>query len=532
MRLFTSLILIVFAIASIGEAGVSSLFMDRTQADAMFVQASLYEQDGNLEEASKLLEAVLENVEDEYIFLKLANIYDQLKDNEMLKFTLERGVRKLPDSYLLTGALADFYRSDPDTAKQSFELYRKALKLSGNPVYAEREAIAHAVLKDYNGAIKIYGQLIEKNQLSEYYVQRARLYEKLGLENESIQDYIKAADIDGNFVAAAKLSDHFVKIGDNAKAIVYLRMLVESSPELTIAKFRLAELLRKVGKSEEAVEFYRSILDSLNVNEKEYVLKQLAAIAFDNKDYNQAEEYFTQAYQINDDIQTIFSLALLAEASGNLSTAKDWYKKVLVKRPDFTEANKRLAILYIKSKDYDSALETLSAVADTDKDVDFFRIEGQAYTDKGDLAKAIEVLSKAVKDNPAEVKLYIDLAIAVEKNGDKIKAENVVKDGLKYFPDDASLLNFLGYMYAEQGKNLEEATKLIKRALEKKPDEAAYLDSMAWVLFQQGRYEEALPWQKRALRGASSEKEIQDHMKAILDKLGIRKTLDEIIKED
>ncbi len=55
---------------------------------------------------------------------------------------------------------------------------------------------------------------------------------------------------------------------------------------------------------------------------------------------------------------------------------------------------------------------------------------------------------------------------------------------------------------------------------------------MAWVLYQEGRYEEALPIQKRALKGAPDEEEIRDHMKEILKKLGIRKTLDEIIKED
>ncbi len=75
-----------------------------------------------------MLEVVLETVDDEYIYLKLANIYSKLDDKEMIKFTLERAVRKNQDSYVLMGALADYYRSDEETATKSFELYKKSIR--------------------------------------------------------------------------------------------------------------------------------------------------------------------------------------------------------------------------------------------------------------------------------------------------------------------------------------------------------------------------------------------------------------------
>ncbi|PLX67901.1 MAG: hypothetical protein C0603_07225 [Denitrovibrio sp.] len=532
MRIFSSLILVIFALTVSVDAKIAGFFIDRAMADSMYVKASLYEQDGNFEEASRMLEVVLETIDDEYIYLKLANIYNKLKDDEMLKYTLERAVRKNSESYALIGALADFYRGNKETATQSYVLYQKAYKLSGNPMYAEGEAIAHAALKDYNGAIKIYDNLIKENPKSSYYVQRARFFDKLGLIKESIEDYVKAADIDGNFVAAAKLSDYYVKEGKNEEAIKYLRMVISASPDLAIAKFRMAELLRKIGKTDEAADFYAAIIDSLNESERVYVLKQLATIYFRKKDFDKAEEYFSRAYEINDDTQTAYSLALLAEATKDYETAIDWYQKILVKRPDFVEASKRLAIIYIQETKLHQALDTLDSVEPTYQDVDFFRIKSQIYTDQGNLDMAIEILSKAVAENPAEIKLYVDLALAYDKNKEKLKAESTIEDGLKSFPEDPSLLNFLGYMYVEQGKRLDEAKELIQKALDQKPDEPAYLDSMAWLLYQKGRFEEALSFQKRALKGAPEEEEIRNHMKDILKKLGIRKTLDEIIQED
>ncbi len=52
-----------------------------------------------------------------------------------------------------------------------------------------------------------------------------------------------------------------MKEGENDKAVKYLRMVINASPELAIAKFRLAELLRKIGKTDEAAEYYSAIID-------------------------------------------------------------------------------------------------------------------------------------------------------------------------------------------------------------------------------------------------------------------------------
>jgi len=533
MRLFASLLIMTLAVTTASSAKVADFFVDSTLADSLYVKASLYEQDGELEEASRLLEVVLESKTDEHIYLKLAEIYNLLKDRDMVRYTLERGVRKLDESHVLLGTLADFYRSDPETAELSFELYRKAYKLSGDPMYAEGEAIAHAVLKDYNSAINIYTELIEKYpDISDYYVQRAKLYERLGLDQESIDDFVKAADIDGNFVAAAKLSDYFLKQGENNKAVEYLKMVLKNNPDMTIAKFRLAELLRKTGDVAEAEKFYTDILDNLNETEKVYVLKQLASINYNRNDLHRAEEYFVRAYEIDQNIQTAYSLALLAESSGDFAAAKEWYRKILEQRSDFVEAKKRLALIYLREGDAEKALSVIEGVENQYADVNYYRIKAQILIDKKDFKSAIDLLSKTIKENPAEVRLYMDLAVAYEKNGSSENAEKTIREGMRYFPDDPSLLNFLGYIYAEKGVNLKEAKDMIERALRQKPDEAAYLDSMAWVLYQMGRYKEALPYQKKALKGAPEEQEIRDHMEAILKKLGIRKTLDDILKED
>ena len=52
--------------------------------------------------------------------------------------------------------------------------------------------------------------------------------------------------------------------------------------------------------------------------------------------------------------------------------------------------------------------------------------------------------------------------------------------------------NDLGYLYAEQGKNLEKAEAMIRKAVADEPENSAYLDSLGWVLFKRGKAKEAI----------------------------------------
>jgi len=87
------------------------------------------------------------------------------------------------------------------------------------------------------------------------------------------------------------------------------------------------------------------------------------------------------------------------------------------------------------------------------------------------------------------------------------KAEEQLRRILQDFPDDAGAHNDLGYLMADQGKNLPEAEELIRQAIEldrqqkhqganagseDEQDNAAFVDSLGWVLFRRGRVQEAL----------------------------------------
>jgi tetratricopeptide (TPR) repeat protein len=114
------------------------------------------------------------------------------------------------------------------------------------------------------------------------------------------------------------------------------------------------------------------------------------------------------------------------------------------------------------------------------------------------------------------------LSLIYVNQGDYAKGEAELERLLERYPDDAGCNNDLGYLYAEQGKNLEKAEAMIRKALLEKSDEGSYLDSLGWVLFKRGRAKEALePLEKAAGKmreGIASERISPDA--TILEHLG------------
>jgi tetratricopeptide (TPR) repeat protein len=113
------------------------------------------------------------------------------------------------------------------------------------------------------------------------------------------------------------------------------------------------------------------------------------------------------------------------------------------------------------------------------------------------------------------------LSVIYVNQGDYAKGEAELERLLERFPDDPGCNNDLGYLYAEQGKNLEKAETMIRKALLEKSDERAYLDSLGWVLFKRGKAKEALePLEKAAAKmrddvaeeGSSPDVTILEHL--------------------
>jgi Tfp pilus assembly protein PilF len=100
------------------------------------------------------------------------------------------------------------------------------------------------------------------------------------------------------------------------------------------------------------------------------------------------------------------------------------------------------------------------------------------------------------------------------------EAEAAFRSVLSRDPENASALNYLGYMLAERGERLAESVDYLKKALQLEPDNGSFLDSLGWAYYKSDKLDLAEANLKRAADQLRTNSVIQDHYGDVLLKLG------------
>jgi len=124
--------------------------------------------------------------------------------------------------------------------------------------------------------------------------------------------------------------------------------------------------------------------------------------------------------------------------------------------------------------------------------------------------------------NPELWTLHLLRAASLEQADRWGEAKVELESALKLDPDNALLLNFLGYGKLERGEDLDTAEAMIRKASSLRPDDASITDSLGWALFKRGRVEEAIETLSRAAAGDPSQSEIHEHLGDALYSAGRR----------
>ena len=177
-----------------------------------------------------------------------------------------------------------------------------------------------------------------------------------------------------------------------------------------------------------------------------------------------------------------------------------------------------LAQIQARGNQFAEALTTIEgALAQDPNDPDAIRIHAVLLNQSGKSDEAIGVLKDLIaknQNNDEVLKFARSTLSTVYTNlGDYAKGEAELEVLFARDPSDATVNNDLGYLYADQGKNLEQAETMIRKALSVEPSNAAFLDSLGWVLFKRGKIEEAkTPLEKAAADPKNEDTTVHDHL--------------------
>ena len=109
-------------------------------------------------------------------------------------------------------------------------------------------------------------------------------------------------------------------------------------------------------------------------------------------------------------------------------------------------------------------------------------------------------------------RLLYSRGIALERSGQWERAEADLQKALQMQPDEALVLNYLGYSWIDRGEHLEKADGMVQRASELKPEDGFIADSLGWAYYRTGRYEDAVRELERAITLQPVDPVINEHL--------------------
>jgi tetratricopeptide (TPR) repeat protein len=199
--------------------------------------------------------------------------------------------------------------------------------------------------------------------------------------------------------------------------------------------------------------------------------------------------------------EAFFYLSSIAERQGRTDLALEGYSR-LAEAGAGLIVRGRAARLLLAKNERDAAFRMLDEHAAKERseilDVEFAK--AALLADVGHSSEAIALLQLALERFPDHPGVRYQIALIQDKAGMERESVRSFESLLKDRPEDASLLNALGYSLADRNQKLPRAEMLIRKALVASPDNPAFLDSLGWVLFRRGDVPGATPQLERAYR--------------------------------
>ncbi len=384
------------------EACKKAVELDNNLTDAKLLLGKLYLTAGLLPEATKMFENIIQSPDtDESVYIMLARSYVAMGQTKRGIETIQKLIRKDPDSipaYLYLGSLYAIKLKD---YKLALQWYNKALEIEpDNLVVKDTIAQFYVEQKKYEKALPI---LLE---IERYDPENIALKLRIALIYYEQKNYDNAIE---------KFQTIIKKNKDADKIYYYLGLLYESLKKYT-------EAINEYSHIPANSSFYKE--SQLHIASLYRMLEQS----------DKAVEALRNAISKNNNIPEFYELAaaLLEEQNKNIEAIEILKKgkRVLRKNENIVFL---LGILYEKTKDRENAFSAMQAVLEINP------------------------------SNPSALN-YVGYSL-LEKNKDFEKAKQMIQQASQLRPNDGYITDSLGWVFFKEGNNEEALKYLFKANL-------------------------------------------------------------------
>lgn len=452
------------------EKAEIALKLEPKNTDALMVSASLEAARGKPQKAMEVL-ADVRQLDPGKIsaYLLEASILGQEKKPEAAAAILEQGIKLNPKAlnlYVARAGLADSQKQfevgesfllqavaqDPKNTGLYNQLVRH-YTTAGQPNKAE-EALRQSISLDPDSDKPV-------TLLARFLVSQGRRQEA----EKTLKDFIKGHP--DNYPARFGLAEFYVALQRPGQAEQVLEEIIKldpDGPKGVNAKNELARLKVAQGHTAEGEKLANEVLKD---NPKDMQATETRGIiALSKKDGLTAVNSFRVLTQDRpQDPQAWLLLARAHLLNKEEGQAREQAKKALELKPDFLDARKFLYGLFLQTKDYDGAINTIQGyLRFNSKDIFNLITLGDVYALKGDYGQARATFQKIIDLDPKDPQGYYQLALLGLKTKKTDEALKYADKALQEQPNFLPALQLEVGIYQDQ-KQPDKALAAVRQAL-------------------------------------------------------------------
>lgn len=329
-----------------------------------------------------------------------------------------------------------------------------------------------------------------------------------------------------------------------------IEQVILLDPEISDAYLIKAQILIVEKNEAEAIKAVASAVDKRPQDHR--LRLQYARMLVQMKIYDEAWQQFMQLKEVMpDDENILLSLGLLSIETGKNNLAKNYLQELIdqgfhnlqahyylgriqqsqheympaianfervSEGPYRLDARIRAAVLMAETGQLDEALEKLNQLIDGKGDSDQIKVylaQGEMLRNAHRNKEAMSIYNIALHDAPENTDLLYARALTAEKLDMLDITESDLRMVLIHEPDNATVLNALGYTLADRTQRLEEAKEYILKAARLLPNDPSILDSLGWLYYRMGEYKNSIKWLSKAF-AQIEDAEIAAHLGEVL----------------
>ena len=288
--------------------------------------------------------------------------------------------------------------------------------------------------------------------------------------------------------------------------------ILERDPGNVQAAMELGYYYHSHGRAAEAEEIFKK-LGERSRTEFEVIIKVIQ-LYIDQKKYDEGLvviQGMLQAVPDSSELHHIAGIAFYGKKDNQSALAN--FLKVGTDSRFYEDAVIHAAYLLSEDKKNEEAIKLLSAASkNSPQNSEFKYYLGTFYEEEEQFEKAELMIKEAIQLEPENAKYYFRLGVVYDKLNKKEASMEAMRKVIAIDPKHSNALNYLGYTYADLGQNLDEAEKLIKEALKYKPDDGYITDSLGWVYYKKGDFEKALQYLQKAVEIVPDDPIMLEHL--------------------